>query len=66
MCCKCHKVNFRRDSSYIDSPGQKQKKKATRNLKNKVDDGFQYAVTIALSHEETESHPERDSNIKPS
>ena len=66
MYCKCHEVNFRRDSSYIDSPDQKQKKKATINLKNKGDNGSQYVVTVALNHEEIESHPERDSNIKPS
>ena len=35
------------------------------NLKNADDECFQYAATVALNYEETESHPERVSNIKP-
>ena len=34
---KCHKVNFRRGGSYIDSPDWIKKKKATTNPKNKDD-----------------------------
>ena len=61
---KCHKVNFRHGGSYIDSPDQIKRKKATINQKNKDDKCFQYEVTVALKYEETESHPERVSNIQ--
>ena len=46
---KCHKMNFKLGSSYIDSLNWK--KKPTVNPKN--DDGkyFQYATTIALNHD---------------
>ena len=62
---KRHKVNFRRGGSYVDSPDQVKKKKATINPKNKDDKCFQYVVTVALNYGEIESHPERVSNIKP-
>ena len=42
----------------------KKEKKATINPKNTDDKYFQYAATVALNYEETESHPERVSNIK--
>ena len=62
---KCHKVNFRRGGSYIDSPDWIKKKKARINPKNKDDECFQYAVTVALNYGKIELHPERVSNIKP-
>ena len=46
---KCHEPNFRRSSSYIDSPDWI--KNATKNSKNKDDKCFQYAVTVALNCE---------------
>ena len=64
MYYKCHKVNFKRGGSFIDSPDWIKKKKATINPKNE-DVYFQYAVTVALNYEEIESHSERVSNIKP-
>ena len=66
MYYKCHKVNFKRGSSYIDSPDWIIKKKATINPKNT--DGkcfFQYAATVGLNYEDIKSHPEIVSNIKP-
>ena len=51
--------------SYIDSPDWIKKKKATINPKNADDRCFQYAVTVTSNYEETESQPERVSNIKP-
>ena len=48
----CHKVNFRRGGSYIDSPDWIKKKKATINPKNTDDQCFQYAETAALNYEE--------------
>ena len=62
--CKCHKINFERGGSYIDSPDWIKKKKAIINPKNTDDRCFQYAVAVALNYEEIESHPERVSNIK--
>ena len=62
---KYHKVNFDRGDSYIDSPNWIKKKKATINPKNRDDECFQYAATVALNYEETESYLERVSNIKP-
>ena len=46
---KCHKINFKRGSSYIDSPDWIKKKKATINPKNTDDNFFQHAVTVALN-----------------
>ena len=60
LCYKCHKVNFKKASSYIDTPSWIKKKKATINPKNTDDECFQYAVTL----KDIESHPERVSNIK--
>ena len=34
MYCKCHKVNFKRGGSYIDSPDWIKNKKATINSQN--------------------------------
>ena len=56
---------FIRGGLYIDSPDWIKKKKATINPKKTDDKCFQYAATFALNFEETESHPEKVSNIKP-
>ena len=48
---KFHKANFRRDGSFIYSPGMI--KKITVNLKNTDDKCFQYASTVALNYENT-------------
>ena len=64
MYYKCHKVNFKRVGSYIDSPDWIKKKRATINPKNEDDKCFQYAVTLALNYGEIVSHLERVSNIK--
>ena len=51
--CKCHKINFKRGGSYIDSPDWIKNKKTTTNPINKNNNKcFQYAVTVALKHEE--------------
>ena len=47
-----HKVNFKCDSSYIDSPDWMKKKKAAINPKNTDEKCFQYTATIALHYEE--------------
>ena len=61
----CHKVNFKRGVSYIDSPDWIKKKKATINPKNKDDKCFQYAATVALNYGKTKLNPETVWNIKP-
>ena len=61
---KCHKVNFKRGGSYIDSSEWIKKKKAIINTKNTDGKCFQYTSTAASNYEEIESHAERTSNIK--
>ena len=39
-------------------------KKATINPKNNNEKCFQYAITVALNHEQIKSHLEKISNIK--
>ena len=63
---KCHEINPNRGESYIDSPDWIKNKKATTNPINKKDNKcFQYAVTVALNHEEIERHAERITKRKP-
>ena len=63
---KCQKASFKRGGSYIDSPDWVKDKKAAINLVNRNDDKcFQYAVTIALNHEEIQKDPQRITKIKP-
>ena len=63
---KCHKINFSRVGSYIDSPDSIKNKKATINPFNKKDNkSFQYTVTVALNHEEIGKNPEKIIKIKP-
>ena len=57
-------VSLSRGKSYVDSPEWLKNKKATINPKNNDDNCFQYALTVALNHEQIKSHPERISNIK--
>ena len=52
--------------SYIDSPDLMKNKKVTINPINKNDNkSFQYAVTVALNHEEIKKDPQRITKIKP-
>ena len=62
---KCHKVNFKRGASYIDSPNWIKKKKAKMNPKIEDDKCFQYSATVALNFGEIESYSEKVSNIIP-
>ena len=65
MYYKCHKVNFKRGASYIDSPDCIKRKKATINSNNADDKCFQYVATVSINYEEIKWNPERISNIKP-
>ena len=55
---------FGRGGLCTDSPDNMKKTKATINPKNKEDNSFQYAETVALNYEEIKWNPERASNIK--
>ena len=59
-----NKISLNRSGSYIDSLEWLKNKKATINPKNSDDKCFQYALTVALNHEQIKSDPERISNIK--
>ena len=65
MYYKCHKVNFKRGGSDIDSSNWLENKKATTNRKNEDDKCFQYAETIAINYEKIKCNLERILNIKP-
>ena len=60
---KCHKVNFKRGGSQIDSPLWIKNKKATINPKNEDVKCIQYAATVALNYNEVEYNRKRVSNI---
>ena len=45
------KIGLERDGSYIDSPKWLKNKKATLNPENNDDNCFQYALTVALNHQ---------------
>ena len=63
---KCHKINLNCGGSYIDSLDWVKKKKATVNPINKKDNKyFQYAVVVALNHEEIKKDLQRIKKIKP-
>ena len=59
-----NKVSLSRGGSYIDSP-KWLKNKATINPNKKDDKCFQYALIVALNHEQIKNNPERISKIKP-
>ena len=60
-----HKISLNRGGSYIDSPGWIKNKKAKINPKNKDDECFKYALTVALNYERIKKDPQRISKIKP-
>ena len=63
---KCHKMSPNRGGSYIDSPDWIKNKKTAINSINKKDNNcFQYAITVALNHEEMNKDPQRITKIKP-
>ena len=63
---KYHKTNLNRDGSYVGSPDWIKNKKAIINpINKKYNNSFQYAVTVALNHEEIRKNPERITTNKP-
>ena len=61
-----HKTSFNRNArSYIDSPSWLKNKGTTLNPKNKNNECFKYAITLALNHERIKNDRQRISKIKP-
>ena len=61
-----HKISLNRGGSNVNSPEWLKNKKATMNPKNFKDNKcFQYAITVALNHQNIDNHPERISKLKP-
>ena len=50
---------------YLDSPKWLKNKKSTINPRHNYDKCFQYAVTVALNHQNIQNNPQRISKIKP-
>ena len=61
---KLHKINLNRGGSHIDSPKWLKNKKAM-NPKNNDEKSFQYAVNVALNHEQIKKDSRRITKIKP-
>ena len=60
------RISLKRGESYVDSPKWLKDKGATINPKNKEDNKcFQYAITVALNHQNIVNNPQRISKIKP-
>ena len=59
------KICLKRGRPYIDSPKWLRNKKVTINLKNNDDNCFQYALTVALNHQNIGKNSQRISKIKP-
>ena len=59
-----HKISLDRGGSYIDFPEQLKNKKTTINPENNDEKCFQYALTVALTHQNIKNNPERISKIK--
>ena len=60
-----NKVSLNRGKSYTESPEWLKNKKATINPKNNDNRCFQYALNVALNHEQIKKDPQRKSKIKP-
>ena len=60
-----HKTTLKRSGSYIKSSRWLKSKGVTINPKNENDNCFQYAITVALNHQNIENHSEKISNIEP-
>ena len=61
---KLHKKSLNFGGSYIDSPESLKNKNSAINPKNNYDKCFQYAITVALNHQNIKNNPERIAKIK--
>ena len=60
-----YKIDMKREESYTEPHEWLKNKKATINPKNKNDDNcFQYAITVALNHQNIRRDPQKISKIK--
>ena len=60
-----NEISLNRGKSYIESPKWIKNKLSTINPKNNDYKCFQYAITVALNHDEINKNPQRLSKIKP-
>ena len=60
-----HKIDLKRGGSYTEAPEWIKNKKATIDPKYDDEKCFQYALTIALNHEQIGYHAKRVSKVKP-
>ena len=60
-----NKISLSRGESHIDPPKWLKNKKATINPKNNDEKCFQFALTVALNHDQFKNNPEIISKIKP-
>ena len=60
-----NKISLNRGRSYIESAKWIKDQKSTMNPKNNDCKCFQYAVTVALNHDNINKNPQRVSKIKP-
>ena len=60
-----NKISLNRSKPYIDSSKWLKNRKATVNPNNKDDRCFQYALTVALNHEQIKKDSQRIMKIKP-
>ena len=60
-----HKISLKRGESYIDFSEWLKNKRATINSKNKDNECFKHAITVALNHQNIGKNPQRISKIKP-
>ena len=58
------KIGLKRGGSYIDSPKWLKNKKTTINPKHNDDNCFQYALSVALNHQNIGKYPPRISKFK--
>ena len=59
------KISLKRGGSNVYSPKCLKNKKSTIDPKSNYDNSFQYTVTVALSYQNINIHPEKISKIKP-
>ena len=59
------KISLKRGRSYVDCPISLKNKKTNNKSKNNENNGFQFALTVALNYHKIRKDPQRISKIKP-
>ena len=65
VCYICNKTNVGYHRPYIDSPKWIKNKKATVNPNNNNDNCFQYAMMLALNHEQIKKNLQKTTRVYP-